>query len=184
MPHNAAGVLFMLAFLAACGTLEIESDTGRRDSGIAVLEGYWRYLFLYTEQFGISSVDGKRASDFLGYADSVSLPKGERWIEFTLQRNYGTIARCAFRFEFEAQGHYQIKGLKADGWLAHPVSSPYKGAIRLDVAVPGKPEQALDVAAVCTRHERLCRQDPDCLPNYACHPEQNFDFGTCKPSER
>jgi hypothetical protein len=180
----AIWAISMFAFLAACGTLETRTGLEREDSKIAVLEGYWRYLFLYIEQFGISSVDDKRANGLLGYVGSVSLPPGGHWIELTLQRNYGTIAKCAFELEFDAEAHYQIKALKADGLLAHPLSSPYKGSIRIEVAASGKPAQTLDIAAVCTRGELLCRKDSDCSPNYPCHTEPGFDFGTCKPHDR
>lgn len=178
------GALFMLAFLAACsGTLEIKPEPGQQDSESAVLEGYWRYLFLYIEQLGISSVDGKRASGLLGYADSVSLPRGGHWIEIKLDRNYGLVARCAFELNIDSRRHYQIKAIKYKGLLAHPLSSPYKSLILLEAAEHGEPAQALSVAAVCTSAELLCRRDADCSPDHSCRMDPGFDFGTCNPPD-
>lgn len=174
----------MLAFLAACGTLETYPGPERPDSEIAVLEGYWRYLFLYTEEAGISAVDGKRASNLLGYVGSVRLLPGRHWIEFRLERNYGPVARCSYEFEFEAQSYYRITALVAKGLLAHPLSSPYNGSISMEVTAPGRAAQVLDVAAVCTKGELLCRQDSDCPANYPCHMEPGFAFGTCIPRDR
>jgi len=176
----ATWALFMLPFLAACGTLEVIPAGERQDSQTVVLEGYWRYLFLYEEQLGISSVDGRRATGLLGHVGLVRLPAGRHWIEVRVDRNGGRIARCAFELKFDAQIHYQIEALKVDGLLAHPVSSPYKGSLRIATAAAGKPVQTLNVGVACTSGELLCLQDSECSPDYSCHVARGFDFGTCE----
>ena len=173
----------MLAFLAACGTLETYPGPERPDSEIAILEGYWHYLFIYTEQIGISAVDGRRASNFSRYVDSVRLLPGRHWIELIVARNYGSVARCSYEYEFDAQSHYRMKTLSVKGLLAHPLSSPYRGSISIEVAAPGRSVQVVSVAAVCTSGELLCRQDSDCPANYPCHTDPDFAFGTCKPRD-
>lgn len=176
--------LFIPVFFAACGTLETVPAHDQQDSDAAVLEGYWHYLFLYTEQLGISSVDGKRASGFLGYVNSVKLAPAKHWIEITVQRNYGNVARCAFELEFDARRHYQIKTPVTDGLLARPASSPYRAAIAIEIAAPGKSTETRSAAATCTRGELLCRQNSECSPNHMCRLNPSFDFGTCNPDER
>lgn len=173
--------LFVFALLAGCGTLETFPDPEQTESEMATLEGYWRYLFLYDEKSGISSVDGKRADNFSGYWDSVRLSSGSHWIEFKINRyGSGTVARCSFELPFNAKHHYQIKSLKHKGLLAHPISSPYNASISIEITAPGQPVQKLSVATVCTSGELLCRQDSDCSPDYVCQTETGFDSGTCK----
>ncbi len=181
--------LWMLALLAACGTLETGADRELPDTKIAVLEGYKRYYVLYYEQGDISAVDGKRPDNILRYVNSVRLLPGEHWIEIKLARyafgGGGPFAICAFRFRFEAQHRYQIKAhsLKADvGLLAHPSHTPYKGSISLETSAPGGGEKTENVAAVCTiPHQNLCLRDADCPSDYPCHTQPGFEFGTCSP---
>jgi len=180
----AISTLLIPAFLAACGTLETVPAQDQQGSDAAVLEGYWHYLFFYTEQLGISSVDGKRANGFLGYVNSVTLAPAKHWIEITVQRNYGNVARCAFELELDARRHYRIKTVVTDGLLAHPASSPYRAAIAIEIAAPGKSTETRSVAAVCTKGELLCRQNSECSPNRVCQLNPGFDFGTCNQDER
>ena len=184
--------LWMLALLAACGTLETGADRELPDTGIAVLEGYKRFYVLYYEQGDISAVDGKRPDNLLGYVNSVRLLPGGHWIEIQLERyafgGGGPFAICAFRFQFEARHRYQIKAhsLTADvGLLAHPSHSSYKGSISLETSTPGGTEKIENVAAVCaTPHQNLCIKDSDCPSNYPCHTQPGFEFGTCSPRDR
>jgi hypothetical protein len=180
----AIDALCMVAILAACSTLETGAASEGEVGEIAVLEGYWRYRFLYDEQLGISAVDGRRASNFSGHLGSVSLTPERHWIEIKVLRNSRDVARCAFELKPDARRHYQVRALEVEGLLAHPVSSPYEGSIRIDATVHGEPAQTQYAAAVCTRGDALCRQDSDCSPDYRCHTDPGFDFGTCTPCDR
>lgn len=185
-----ASVYFLLiSLLAACGTLDTGVDPERPESEIAFLEGYKRYYVLYYEQGDISSVDGKRPGGILRYVNAVKLLPGEHWVEIRLERYVlgggGPYATCAFKFQFEAQHRYQIEAhsLKADvGLLAHPLYTPYKGSISIEISTPDSHVRTESVTAVCTiPHEALCRQNSDCPSNYPCHKQQDFEFGTCNP---
>ncbi len=180
----AVAAFFIPVFVTACGTLETAPAQDHQDGDAAVLEGYWRYLFLYIEQLGISSVDGQRASGLSGYVHSVKLTPAKHWIEITVQRNYGNIARCAFELEFAARRHYKIETVVTKGLLVHPVSSPYRAEIRMEIATPGELTETRNLAAVCTGGERLCRQSSECSPDQTCQPSAGFDVRTCRPDER
>ncbi len=177
----------MLAFLAGCVTHESYGDPEVPESELAVVEGYWHYLFLYDEEMHIVSVDGKRkrGSDAWFHAYSVSLPTGKHWLELAILRNGGEIARCAFEWSFDAKHHYQMNHLRHDQLLlAHPASSPFTASISMEVTAPVKPAQLLSVPAVCGKATAMCRQNSDCPPNDSCQLDARFDFGNCKPPDR
>lgn len=174
----------MLAFLAGCVMHQTYGDPELAESELAVVEGYWHYLFLYDEEMHIVSVDGKRKSEGLFDAYSVSLPSGKHWLQLSIKRNSGDIARCAFEWQFDAKHRYKMNRLRHDQFLlAHPASSPFKASISMEVTAPAKPVQLLNVPAICAK-EALCRQNSDCSPNDSCQSDAGLDFGTCKPRDR
>ena len=176
----------MLAFLAGCVMHETYGDHAIPESELAVVEGYWRYQFLYDEELHIVSVDGKREGERSGwpYAYSVSLPSGKHWLQFAILRNSGEIAMCAFEWTFEAQHRYKLQRLHhAQFLLAHPTSSLFAASISIAAAAPARPDQLSSAPAVCSTAP-VCRQNSDCSPNYSCQFDAGFEFGTCKPLDR
>jgi hypothetical protein len=178
--------LCMLAFVAGCVMHETYGEPDLPESELAVVEGNWRYLFLFDEEMHIASVDGTRKSATNGwpYAYSVSLPSGKHWLQLVILRNSGEVARCAFEWSFDAGHHYKMKRLRHDQFLlAHPATSPYTASIAMEMTAPAKPAQLLSVPAVCAT-AAMCRQNSDCPPNHSCQLDARFDFGTCKPRDR
>ena len=176
----------MLAFVAGCVIHENYGDFDVSESEVAVVDGYWHYLFFYDEEMHVVSVDGKRKSGNGGwpYAYSVSLPSGKHWLQLVIMRNSSEIARCALEWKFDASHRYKIKRLHDDQLLlAHPVSSPYPASISIAMTAPAKPAQLLSVPAVCATSE-MCRQSSDCVAKGFCELDAGFDFGTCRSTER
>ena len=173
----------MLSFLAGCVGHETYGDHGLPESELAVVEGYWRYRFLYDEELHIVSVDGKRKgwADGWPYAYSVSLPPGMHWLQLAILRNGRDVAMCAFEWTFEAQHRYKLQRLHHEQFLlAHPSSSLFAASISIAATAPARPVQQLSAPAVCGAGP-LCRQNSDCAPNHSCQFDAGFDFGTCKP---
>lgn len=179
----AAGGAWLLASLAGCVMHETYGDPGTPEGELALVEGYWHYLFLYDEEIHIASVDGKRkrGEDAWFHAYSVSLPAGKHWLELAVLRNSGEVARCAFEWSFDPRHRYKIRALRHDQFLlAHPATSPFKASVSMEASAPSGPDRLLSVPAVCAT-SRLCRQDSDCAPKRACRLDAAFDFGTCRP---
>lgn len=174
----------LLALLAGCVLHQTYGEPELPESELAVVEGYWRYLFLYDEELHIVSVDGKRKSERLFDAYSVSLPAGKHWLQLSIKRNSGEIARCAFEWQFDARHRYKMNRLRHDQFLlAHPATSFFTASISMEVTAPAKPDQLLSVPAVCARNA-LCRQDADCSPAHSCQSDAGFEFGACRPRNR
>jgi hypothetical protein len=175
-----------LSLLAGCVGLETYGDHALSESELAVVEGYWRYQFLYDEELHIVSVDGKREGGKSGwpYAYSVSLPPGTHWLQLAILRNSRDIAMCAFEWTFEAQHRYKLQRPHHEQFLlAHPSSSLFAASISIAAAAPARPVQHSSAPAVCGTGP-LCRQNSDCSPNYSCQFDAGFEFGTCKPLDR
>lgn len=177
-----AGVC-MLALLAGCVMLETYGDRAVGESERAVVEGYWRYQFLYDEELHVVSVDGTREGGKSGWpcAFSVSVPSGAHWLQLAILRNSGEIARCAIEWRFEARHRYKLQRLRHDQFLlAHPTSSPFPASISMVVTAPSGAASHVDVPATCGK-EAMCRRDSDCAPRSACQMNAGFAFGICKP---
>jgi hypothetical protein len=163
---------------------ETYGDREIPESELAVVEGYWRYKFLFDEELHIVSVDGKLEGGERGwpYAYSISLPSGGHWLQLAILRNSSDIARCAFEWTFEAQHRYKLQRLNHDQFLlAHPSSSRFAASIAMVVTAPAKPVAHLSVPAVCGK-EAMCRQNSDCPVQHSCEMDADFEFGTCKPA--
>jgi hypothetical protein len=176
----------ILALLAGCVMHETYSDHSVPERELAVVEGYWRYQFLYDEELHIVSLDGKREGGKSGwpYAYSVSLPPGKHWLQFAILRNSNEIAMCAFDWTFEAQHRYKLRRLNHGQFLlAHPASSLFAASVSIEVTAPAKPVQNLSAPTVCGKGP-MCRQNTDCSLNHSCQLDASFDFGTCKLRDR
>ena len=183
---SATSGVCALSFLAGCVVHETYGDHALPEGELAVVEGYWRYQFLYDEELHIVSVDGKPAGGRIGwpYAYSVSLPPGLHWLQIAILRNGGDVAKCAFEWTFEARHRYKLKRLHHDqALLAHPLSSPFAASISIAAAAPARPDQFSSAPAVCSTGP-VCRQNSDCSPNHSCQFDAGFEFGTCKPLDR
>lgn len=181
----AAGVC-LPAFLAGCVMHETYGDRTVPESGLAVVEGYWRYQFLYDEELHVVSVDGRREGGRSGwpYAYSVSLPSGKHWLQLAILRNSHAIAMCAFEWTFAARHRYKLERLRhGQALLAHPASVPFAASISIVATAPDAAVRHASAPATCGKGP-MCRQSSDCPPGYSCDVAAGFDFGTCRARDR
>lgn len=170
-----------LPLIPGCVIHERYGDQAVQESERAVVEGYWRFLFLYDEELHIVSVDGNRDSRKSGwpYAYSVSLPSGTHWLQLAILRNSRDIAMCAFEWTFEAAHHYKLQRVRHDQFpLAHPASPRFVVSLSMVVGGPSQPARELSAPGVCGTGP-FCRRDEDCPRPNSCQMDAAFEFGNC-----
>lgn len=173
--------------LAACANLETAPGPDRPDAELAIVEGYFRFYFLFADRADITAVDGKRVAGFPWSVPTVRLVPGHHRLEITIQRCFGGgggYTECAFEADFAAGHHYQLvahSGRADRPWYEH-LQDSYTGTIAMDIAVPGQPSRRETLATVCASGlPRFCRQDNDCPEHprhtYRCQPANGTAFG-------